>query len=57
MIGRSYTKAANSPTYPATQGPDSFTYDRASRTFEFPANDYFPGGRVDAYEVYRGWLY
>lgn len=42
----------NNPTKPAL-----ITYDRASRTFQFPANDYFPGGRVDVYEVYRGWFY
>ena len=32
-------------------------YDRASRTFLFPANHYWSGGRVDVVEVYRGWLY
>jgi len=37
--------------------PVSLTYDRASRTFSFPANDYFPGGPVNVYEIYRGWLY
>jgi len=37
--------------------PALLTYDRASRTFNFPANDYFPGGRVDVYEIYRGCLY
>ncbi len=42
----------NNPAHPAV-----LTYDRASRTFNFPANDYFPGGRVDVYEVYRDWRY
>ncbi len=37
--------------------PVPLTYNRASRTFEFPANDYYPGGRVDVYEVYRDWRY
>lgn len=37
--------------------PAMLTYDRAKRTFFFPANDYFEGGRVDVYEVYRGWQY
>ena len=37
--------------------PAHLTFDRASRTFEFPTNDYFMGGRVDVYEVYRGLLY
>jgi hypothetical protein len=40
----------NAPGKPAT-----LTFDRASRTFLLPANDYFPGGRVDAYEIYRNW--
>ena len=33
------------------------TYDRASRTFVFPRNLYFAGGRVDVYEIYRGNFY
>ncbi len=37
--------------------PVPLTYDRATRTFQYPANDYFPGGRVDIYEIYRGWMY
>lgn len=37
--------------------PSVLTYDRVRRTFDFPANDYFPGGRVDVYEIYRGRLY
>ena len=31
LTGRSYTKASGSPTYPSTQGPDSFGYDRTGR--------------------------
>src|SRR5207244_4078275 len=31
LVGRSYTVSGSSPTYPAAQGPDSLTYDRASR--------------------------
>ena len=42
----------NEPDKPAT-----LTFDRARRTFLLPANDYFPGGRVDAYEIYRSWNY
>jgi hypothetical protein len=42
----------NSPERTAT-----LTYDRARRSFSFPANSYFPGGRVDAYEIYRNWCY
>src|SRR5437667_90863 len=37
--------------------PKTIDYDRASRTFQFAANDYFPGGKVDVYEVYRGCFY
>ena len=43
------------PNNPAA--PTTLTFDRATRTFQFPANDYFPGGRVDVYEVYKNWLY
>jgi hypothetical protein len=37
--------------------PKTLTFDRASRTFTFPGNDYWPGGRVDIYEIYRSWDY
>jgi hypothetical protein len=37
--------------------PSVITYDRATRTFLMPSNDYFPGGRVDVYEVYHKWDY
>lgn len=37
--------------------PKTLTFDRATRTFNFPGNDYWPGGRVDIYEVYRSWDY
>ncbi len=47
--------AAYDPNKP--EKPALLTYDRARRTFNFPANDYFIGGRVDVYEVYRGWCY
>ncbi len=33
------------------------TYDRATRTFTLPPLHYFAGGRVDVYEIYRGWIY
>jgi hypothetical protein len=42
----------NSPEQPAT-----LTYDRGRRTFSFPTTAYFPGGRVDVYEIYRTWCY
>jgi len=37
--------------------PTTILYDRATRTFEFAPNDYFPGGRVDVYEIYHRWNY
>jgi hypothetical protein len=43
------------PNEPAQ--PRTITYEKASRTFFFAANNYFPGGRVDVYEIFRGWLY
>jgi len=42
----------NAPEKPAT-----LTYDRAGRTFSLPTNFYFPGGRVDVYEIYRNGCY
>ena len=42
----------NSPDKPAT-----LTYDRTARVFSFPTNFYFPGGRVDVYEIYCTWCY
>ncbi len=35
----------------------ALTYDRATRTFTLPPLHYFAGGRVDVYEIYRGWIY
>lgn len=37
--------------------PKELTFDRVRRAFQFPANDYFPGGRVEVYEIYRSWNY
>jgi hypothetical protein len=43
------------PNLPAE--PRTITFDKAKRTFFFAPNDYFPGGRIDAYEVYNKWNY
>jgi hypothetical protein len=43
------------PNNPAK--PREIIYDREKRTCFFAANDYFPGGRVDVYEIYKGWRY
>lgn len=37
------------------QEPTTLTYDRERRTFQLPANSYFPGGPVNAYQVYWAW--
>ncbi len=37
--------------------PSILSYDRATRRFLLGANSYFPGGRVDVYEVYHKWNY
>jgi hypothetical protein len=37
--------------------PTGLVYRRADRTFYFPRNHYWAGGRVDVIEVYRGWFY
>ncbi len=37
--------------------PAELTYQRAERTFYFPRNHYWAGGRLDVIEIYRGWLY
>ena len=47
--------AAYDPNAP--QEPATLAYDRLGRTFSLPTNFYFPGGRVDIYEIYRNWCY
>lgn len=37
--------------------PITLTFNRAERCFLFPASDYFIGGRVNVYQVYRDWDY
>src|SRR5665213_1047536 len=37
--------------------PLTLVYDPARRCFEFPRTHYFAGGRVNAYEIYRGWFF
>jgi hypothetical protein len=43
------------PNLPAE--PRTITYDKQKRTFFFAPNDYFPGGRINAYEIYNQWNY
>jgi hypothetical protein len=47
--------AAYDPNLPSH--PTELGYDPASRTFSFPANHYWAGGRVDVVEAYCGWFY
>lgn len=37
--------------------PATLTFNKVARTFTFPRNPYFVGGRVDIYEIYRKWNY
>jgi hypothetical protein len=37
--------------------PGVLTFNRATQWFDFPGNDYYRGGRVNVYEVYRGGPY
>lgn len=41
----------------STDKPTLLVYDRARQDFYFPANNYFIGGRVDAYEMYNSIFY
>ena len=36
--------------------PVTLTYSRETRTFYFPPAEFFPGGRVDVFEIYSGNL-
>jgi hypothetical protein len=47
--------SAYDPNQPSQ--PRMLTYDSPTRTFLLPANDYFPGGRLDVYEVDHKWNY
>ena len=47
--------SAYDPNVPAQ--PAELFFDREQRTFHFPRNHYWPGGRVDVIEAYRGGLY
>ena len=37
--------------------PKHLLFDRATRTFSFAGNDYWPGGPLNVYEIYRSWNY
>lgn len=37
--------------------PVKLFFDKATRSFDFPANHYFAGGKVEVYEIYRGLFF
>ena len=37
--------------------PVTITYDQSARTFSLPPSNYYPGGRVDLYEIFYKWDY
>ena len=43
------------PNIPAH--PVELTYRHADRTFYFPRNQYWAGGKLQVVEIYRNWLY
>ncbi len=47
--------AVYDPNIPAR--PTELTYNPTDRTFYFPSNHYWAGGRVDVVEAYCGWFY
>ncbi len=47
--------AAYDPNLPGR--PTELSYHTASRTFQFPRNHYWFGGRLEVIEIYRNWLY
>ncbi len=49
------TFTAYDPNVP--EEPSALEYDAGQRTFFFPANCYWAGGRVDVFQIYHNWLY
>jgi hypothetical protein len=50
-----YEFAVYDPNHP--ERPATLTFSRKDRRFTFPANDYFPGGKVNVYQVFTGPCY
>ncbi len=46
---------AYDPNDPAK--PTLLSFDHAAQTFTLPANRYWPGGKLDALEIYRTWWF
>jgi hypothetical protein len=53
--GETLEFAVYDPNQP--EAPATLTFDRAARRFQFPSNDYWRGGALNVYEVYRAWNY
>jgi hypothetical protein len=43
------------PNYP--EKPATLTFDKTKKEFDLPANTYFPGGKVNVYEVYKSLFF
>jgi len=39
------------------EAPAMLTFDRSTQQFQFPSNNYWRGGELDVYEIYRAWNY
>ncbi len=59
FASRKTEKTIEFSTYDPNQPekPSTLIFDRSSRTFIFSANDYFIGGKVNAYQIYHTWWY
>lgn len=54
-LGGTLKFSAYDPNHP--EAPACLTFDRSTQRFLFPSNDYWKGGKVNVYEVYRAWDY
>lgn len=39
----------------APESPARLAYDGGTRTFQLPANRYWPGGALNVFEIFRRW--
>ena len=53
-VSRGLTFTAYDPN--RIEGPVTVDYSAAERTFTFPANDYWPGGRIDVIAIFQSWF-
>ena len=57
LHSRSASASASRDDACPPEAPATLTYDRTTRRFSFPSNDYWRGGKLNVYEVYRAWNY